>query len=217
MQFVVTPLTRIPRPVIVMVAALLMTAGCQSVPVSSVSRGVSCQPEEFRSRVHVIFVDSPVDVARVGDIPGVCDYVRCQGISNVHYYNAYHDGGSNWISEKVRCIRRCDPSARIMLVGWSSGTKIALQALSDLECQGVCVDTLVHLDSFILDWTNNNQRPRNVGRVVLIYRKNSEPSNIPYNAMYLVDECFHLKVPKSQRSVDALMTEIWRLTGNFPG
>lgn len=198
-------------------AALAAAPGCQTAPKSSVTRGVACQPAEMRGHVHVIFVDSPVDVASVGDIPGISDYVRSHGIRNVHYYNAYQNGSSTWIADKIRCIRRSDPHSRIMLVGWSSGTTLSLQALTELESDGIGVDTLIHLDSFLLDWTNNNHRPRNAGRVVLIYRQNNKPAQIPFDAMYLVEEDFHLRLPKQRRSMDAMMTEIWRLTGNFPG
>ena len=195
----------------------ILTCGCQSAPMSGVAPAVRQLPADARQHVHVIFVDSPVDAMQVGDIPGISEYVRCNGIPNVHYYNAYSEGSGSWISEKIRCIRRSDPCAKIMVVGWSYGTLIALQALEEIECEGLCIDTLVHLDSCVLDFTNQGARPRNVRRVVLIYRSNNEPSNIPFDALYLVEENFHLRLPKKRRAMDALMTEIWRLTGYLPG
>ncbi|MCA9065420.1 MAG: hypothetical protein KDA96_20270 [Planctomycetaceae bacterium] len=154
-----------------------------------------------------------MDFASVGGIPEIADYVdRCSEIQ-VHYYNAFRDGGWRAVSETVQEIRCQDPGARIMLVGWSSGAMISLRALEDLNEKGICIDTMVHLDSFVLDIVNQGQRPRNVHRVALIYRSSNNPSNIPFDALYLVEENFHLNLPRQPRAMDALMTEIWRLTG----
>ncbi|MCA9058948.1 MAG: hypothetical protein KDA85_10620 [Planctomycetaceae bacterium] len=167
-------------------------------------------------QVHVIFVDSPVDFASVGGLPEIAQRAGRCSCCRVHYYNAYRDGSWRAISAEVQQIRRADPNARIMLVGWSSGSMISLKALEDLRQRGICVDTMLHLDSFVLDMFNNRQRPRNVQRVALIYRSNNKPQNIPFDAMYLVDENFHLSLPKQPRAINALMTEIWRLTGEVP-
>lgn len=162
-------------------------------------------------RVHVIFVESPMDVARLGELEEVCGIVRCRGGASVCYYDSLRHGDSRWLVSRVRRIRCAEPDAAIMLVGWSSGCRLTLEALSMLRQQGLSVDTLVHLDSSLLNFTNGCRRPANVNRVVLIYRTINRPDNIPYDALYLVDERWHLRVPKRRRTLGALTTEIRRL------
>ncbi len=167
---------------------------------------------DSRADVHVIFVESPMDVARMGELEELCQYVQRCGYANACYYDAMRHGNSSWIVNRVCCIRRENPAARVMLVGWSSGTNSSLDALRTLGRKGVCVDTVVHVDSSILNFTNGGRRPRNAKRVVCIYRTINRPENIPCNALYLVDERWHLRMPQNRRAVSALMTEIRSLS-----
>ncbi len=183
-------------------------SGCAHLAPSSKASCVACQPQESREHVYVVFVDSPADVGQWGELPELTDYFQECGIRHTYYFNPYVEGiDGKKLAEFVRQIR-CDPEARVMLVGWSYGSMISLKAIQHLAETGTCVDTMVYLDSWSLRWAGGESQPNNVGKTVLIYRSHTNPpKGFTCPDTHSIDVFSHLSLPMAPHTVDVLLTE----------
>ncbi len=120
-------------------------------------------PEAARDHTYFLVVNGadPLFLAKVDQF---CDGIRCAGYKNVELYMLRH----GWATEKqICCIRRHDPNAKIVLVGYSFGAKVVRKVCNSLDCQKVWVDMLVYIGG---DYINDSDfsRPMNAGRIVNI-------------------------------------------------
>lgn len=192
---------------------LISNSGCATLSPTPSASKLSTIPSECRDHVHVIFVDSPVDVGKWGGLPKIAKYLRCAGIRHSVYRDAYVHGihGEN-LAEDIRRIKCQDPCAKIMLVGWSFGSMISTEALRDLSEQGICVDTMVYLDSYLLNFTGGHDHPKNVKRTVLVYREHvGHPDGFDCAVVHKIERCRHLNVPMDEKCVCVLFNEAIRL------
>ena len=203
------------------ICALTVFSGCFSVPDTPLRRQVAASPVCCRDNIHIVFVDSAVDFASVAGLDQMADSICAAGFRNTHYFNPYSNGGADELSALIYRIRCQDHSARIVVVGWSMATMTVDSALRTLEEKHVVVDSVVHLDSFVLREAkrfSGNNYPGNVRRNVFIYRQlNTPPAGAPNSVVYRVDEPFHMSVPGHCQTYDALLKELLLYrNGNCP-
>ena len=120
-------------------------------------------PPEARDRTYFLVVNG-FDPLFVGKLDCFCDGIRCAGYKNVELYKLRH----GWSTEQQICrIRQCDPSAKIVLVGYSMGANTVCKVCNSLDCRGVWVDLLVYIGADYMKDTDF-ARPRNAGRILNI-------------------------------------------------
>jgi len=161
--------------------------------------------------VHVVFVESPVDLWHIGKLEQVCCAMRGMGLRNAVYFNPYHDG---WLklNEYVQDIRAENPNSRIMLVGWSIGTLFVEGALKRLDANGESIETVVYIDSKVIKLWELLGHPDNYDRMVLIHRRHHRPPCSFANAVVRYVDCFfHLPCAHQPQTVDQLVMEAIRL------
>ena len=203
-------------PLLIRLAALLacgLSVGCAAhPPTSPYSCTLTQQPEYCRANVHVLIVDSPVDVARISRMYDVESLFRNSGLANTCTHNLYRDGDARQLQQRIVSLREQHPGCRIMLISYSSGALIAQDALQRLQRCGVRLDTVIYLDSAMLNIVGAGKRPANVDRHVLIYRDgHPAPSDLCNASVHRVDEWNHLAVPTSQHALDVLLYETLQL------
>ncbi len=204
----------LPR-IVAIALSLVATCGCRSIVSSTNTQMLRQHSACCLDNVHVIFVESPVDVLDLGGVKRVAASMRCAGCCNVESINYYHGGTAERLAQRVREIQTCSPCSRILLAGFSSGTLIIEDALSQLEAEGRCVDTTIYIDSEILTDFGSSPRPSSSARNVLVYRENGRaPDDIPNADLYRVDEFFHLSVPCNETCLDVISAEISRLAAS---
>jgi hypothetical protein len=120
-------------------------------------------PLECKQRVH-IFVCNGLDPFCLGNLNGFCHAVRSQGFDNIYF-------GQIWESADVERgivdVRRCDPGAKIVLLGYSLGANDARRICNRLMGQGIRVDLLVYLGGDMIR-DRPESRPANAQRVLNI-------------------------------------------------
>ncbi len=189
--------------------------GCAHLSPSPMASRLASQPAESREHVYVIFVESPADLGQWGGLPQLSEYFRKCGLCQSYYFNPYVEGmDGKYLAAFVRRIRQ-DPKARVMLVGWSFGSIISLDAIHELAESRTCIDTMVYLDSWSLKLIGGEAQPNNVGRTVLVYRSHNEfPDGFPCPVKHTVDVCRHLNLPMAPHTVDVLFAEATRLASS---
>ena len=192
--------------------SLCVLSGCRSVPTSPYIEMLGQHQACCLNNVHVIFVESPVDVLDIAGVKTVAASMNRAGCGNVEILNFYHGGTAEHLAERIRQVQSESPASRILVASFSSGTLIIEEALRQLEQEGRRVDTTIYIDSEILTDFGARPRPANSDRYVLVYRENARvPQDIPGAELYLVDEFFHLSVPTNQTCLDAISLEIGHL------
>jgi hypothetical protein len=89
-----------------------------------------------------------------------------------------------------------------MLVGWSIGAVVCIEALELLKREGICVDTYVEVDCFFLNrHVGECNLATNADRTVVIRSKlNGTPRGYRNPCLYRLDTMWHLKVPTSDQA-----------------
>lgn len=192
-----------------------LSTGCQRLPVSSLEGQLALMPEASREHVYVYLVEPPGDIFHRGRIPELARRLHRSGYAQAEYFAVLQDGSGKKLAERVRLARENDPEARIMLVGWSGGSKTIFKALKALEPDGVVVDRVVYIDD---DWLKSKSRqkdghPENVTRTVLIYRhENPPPQGIPNAVLHVAADRKHRTVATNPSVYNVLLTEVRDLT-----
>ena len=127
-----------------LLALLLVAAGCATVGGSTPASDIERLPVEAKDRVHVIFVNSPLDVLQIGRLAGVASYFRSRGFQHSGFQ--YLSSGPKLAGE-VRDLHLEDDGARIALVAWSGASLWVWDALKELDETGERVNLIVYLDS----------------------------------------------------------------------
>jgi len=188
-----------PIPVLVLLVLLTVAAGCATVGGSTPDSDIETLPVESKDRVHVIFINSPLDVLQIGRLAGVASYFRSKGFQNSSFH--YLSSGPKLAGE-IRGLRREDDGA---LWVWD--------ALKELDETGERVDLIVYLDSnWIKKRVSNEGHPDNFDRAVLIYRSDNPPvEGVPNSVIRRVETTNHLAVAAHPDTVQTLSEELARL------
>ena len=199
-----------PIPVFFLTALLLVAAGCATVGGSKPDSHIETLPAEAKDSVHVIFVNSPLDILQVGRLAGVASYFRSRGFEHSSFQ--YLSSGSKLAGE-VRDLRREDDGARIALVAWSGASLWVWDALKELDETGERVDLIVYLDSnWIKKRVSNEGHPDNFDRAVLIYRSDNLPvEGVPNSVIRRAETTNHLAVAAHPDTIETLGEELARL------
>lgn len=189
--------------------AILTSGGCTTLHQSQLSGCIALHPEDY-SNVSVIFVEATPDLRNWGQMPQLSGNFCSSGVRAFYFDPSVHGDASvlaSWIAkEKSR-------GQKVMVVGWSYGMVCTLDALKLLESRQICVDTIVSVDCFWLNWHRGyDLQPSNVDRVVLVYRDQARlPGGFSAPVVHRIDTYRHLPVLGHQHTVDVLFQETIRL------
>lgn len=149
-----------------------------------------------------------------GNFNGMMGYLRGEGFQN-SYFAQLHTTG--WIPAEVRKIRRTDPQARVVLIGFSCGANLVRGIANDLNQDGTPVDLLVYLvGDFIFD--KPESKPANVRRIVnirghgLIFTGGNLCHGEDIEGARNVNlKCRHILAPSRRETLELLMEELLEL------
>ncbi len=189
--------------------AVLASGGCTTLHQSPWAEHIVSHPEQCAD-VSVIFVEATPDIGNWGHLGELSGRFHRGGVRTCFFDPVVHGDAkvlASWIEhEKAQ-------GQKVVLVGWSYGVVQALDAVKLLESRHICVDTLVCIDCFWLNWHRGEDlQPSNVDRVVLIYREHARlPEGFCNPVVHRIDTYRHLTVAGSQHTVDVLYQETIRL------
>ena len=199
------------RVPLLLLLPMLLAGGCTTLHQSPLAGNIACRPEQC-SNVSVIFVEATPDIGNWGHLGELSGRFHHCGIRTCYFDPSVHGDANvlaSWIEhEKSR-------GQKVVLVGWSYGVVEALDAVKLLESRHVCVDTIVCIDCFWLNWHRGDDlQPSNVDRVVLIYREHSRlPEGFCNPVVHRIDTYRHLTMAGHRHTVDVLFQEAIRLGG----
>jgi hypothetical protein len=115
------------------------------------------------AHVYILGVNG-LDPLCVGNFNGFLDYFRNNGYSHTYFSQFY---SCHWVPDEVRTIRKKDPEARIVLIGYSLGANYVRHIANNLCKDDTRVDLLVYISG---DFVGNcaASKPGNVCRIVNI-------------------------------------------------
>jgi len=135
----------------------------EPVPVVVEATAAPAPSEEARDHTYFLVVNG-MDPLFVGKMNCFCEAIRCAGYKNVELYMLRH----GCCTEGRVCeIRRNDPGAKIVFVGYSLGGNCVSKVCKALDCRKIFVDLLVYIGSDYLK-DNDFVRPKNAGRILNI-------------------------------------------------
>ncbi len=117
------------------------------------------------SKEHIyIFAVNGVNPLCQGNFNGFCTYLKKQGYCHTYFGQMYTCLG--W-ADRIREVRRCDPEAKIVVIGFSAGANIAKMIANNLARDCTRVDLLIYLVGDMLTKSPSTYPP-NVCRVLNI-------------------------------------------------
>jgi hypothetical protein len=134
-------------PLGALLGVMFAGSGCSGVlhPIDPSCFIMAPGPEvspQVRRHVHV-FLMNGIDPLWAGNLSAVRDYLQKLGYTQTYYGQIYHRG---WFESEMARIRKDDPSARLVLIGYGGGAK-TLHGLGEIAAaQGSAVDVLLVLD-----------------------------------------------------------------------
>lgn len=111
-----------------------------------------------------IFAINGVNPMCQGNFNGFCTYLKKQGYCHTYFGQMYTILG--W-GDRIREVRRCDPEAKIVIVGFSAGANLAKMLANNLAKDCTRVDLLIYLVGDMIPNTPSSFPP-NVCRVLNI-------------------------------------------------
>lgn len=180
---------------------VLIGAGC-TVPChkgyqKALEHGAECGlPPTCRNRVHVFLMH--------GLTPSTCAGLEAlrlrlgeNGFAKVGSGELCHAG---WVRGEVECIRRHDPDARFVLVGYDYGAATACSLARDLSAKGAGVDAVVLLNP-------KGCPPEPCGVYTLLVADPGYTGCVPHSARVVAPGAGHFTLPAHPTTV-AAMTEL---------
>jgi hypothetical protein len=120
-------------------------------------------PQEKKDRVHFFLING-LDPLYSGNLNGVAAYFRSIGFANT----SCHQLPSTWkVRRQIETIRRSDPEARIVLLGYSAGANFVRSLANNVQRDGIQIDCLIYLGGDTV-FNSPSSRPPNVGQIVNI-------------------------------------------------
>lgn len=116
-----------------------------------------------KDRIHIFAVNG-LNLLCTGNFNGLCAFLKKQGFVHTHFDQLYtcYD-----IADRVQGVRRKDPTARIVLIGFSLGCNSVRQVANSLRETTEPVDLLVYLGGDLIGDVQSS-RPANVRRILNI-------------------------------------------------
>jgi hypothetical protein len=120
-------------------------------------------PQEKKDRVHFFLING-LDPLQASNLHGVAGYFRSIGFANTSSYQF----PSTWkVRRQIETLRRSDPEARIVLLGFSVGANCVRGLANNLQRDGIYLDCLVYVSGDTV-FNSPSSRPPNVGQIVNI-------------------------------------------------
>lgn len=170
------------------------------------------------NKVHIFGVNG-LNPMCLGNFNGFCEYLKEQGFTNTYFGQLYT---SHTFIEKIKGIRKCDPDAKIVLIGYSLGADNVRNLANKLCEQGVTVDLLMYM---VGDLIKNEPRswPPNVAQVVnirskgiILFLRLIDGQDIDGARNYMLDKR-HILIPSREETMQLVMRELLAFTMNsFP-
>jgi hypothetical protein len=166
-----------------------------------------------QSQVHV-FIIHGLDPFDYANLRGLRDHCHKQGYLQTTYAQFYH---GPWVTDRIRAIKANDPSAKILIFGFSAGTLTARTVTNTLHSKhGIDVDVVVYTSGItMLDREYN--RPSFVGKVIHIRDRGligglelSRAENYKYT------DAWHFGTATHERTLAVLDRELNRLAAATP-
>jgi|GEM_PF-4970289 len=195
---------------IVLLIILVSLGGCASWGWGEAKQTATRLDDNTKQRIHTWFLNSPLDVPRLGRLDEVANFVRHQGFTNTDFV-----GSTNVekIANEIRDIRRRDRNAKFVLVGWS-GASLYCWDIADLVARdGIVIDRIIYLDSeWLVKRLQERPHPRNVRRVLCLYREGHDaPTTLPNAQRITVPTTQHMAVAKNPETVRLVVQELVNL------
>ena len=180
-------------------------------PAGTVSPTCGC------SNDHVyVFAVNGMDPFCLSNFNGLCEYLREQGFANTYFGQLL--SCSNFPGQ-IREIRRSDPEAHIVLIGFSCGCDVVKGMANSLDKDGTRIDLLVYLAG---DYITNkpSSYPSNVGSVLNIRAKGYLLSGGSLffcgadidGARNCKLDVRHMSAPSQRETLEVLLEEMHSLT-----
>ncbi len=172
--------------------------------------------EDRSGKDHVyVFVINGADPLCLGNLDGMCDYLRGQGYAHTYFAQPYT---RYWFPDEIREVRQRDPDAKIVVIGFSWGCNDARSMVNGLNKDGVPVNLLVYLGGDFI-WNTKDSSPPNVRRVVnirahglLLLAGLADGADIDGARNERID-CRHIQLPSRQQTLELLTEELNSLAG----
>ncbi len=197
---------------------LCMQAGCLQMfhPVDPLPpeevRDLLQVPTACKNGVYVFFLQG-IDPLDLSNLKGLHDYVRSLGYIKTYFGLPFH---AFYFEKEILAIRKREPNARIVLVGFSYGAGLIRDLACGLGKHGIDVDLLVYIDGVEVD-SRPLIRPKNVGKVVNILANNRgdelfvcEAENVRY------DDVYHFGTVTHPKTLRMLVRELGEVALRFP-
>jgi hypothetical protein len=120
-------------------------------------------PQVQRDRVHFFLINGG-DCLYKGNLNGVAAYFRSIGFANT---SCHHFLATSQVRQQIEALHRCDPQARVVLLGFSTGANCARALANGIESEGVPIECLIYVSGDTILNTPSS-RPANVKHIVNI-------------------------------------------------
>lgn len=191
-----------------LLSGLAATCGCASATWTH-SPGIAVGAPVMQPGVTVIFVESPRDIFSIAGLPEVSDYFNAQGIHSLYYDPWLDQFDAQGLADLIRHVKR-DPTQQVLLVGWSLGAAMSLDAIDVLAAEGIGVETCVILDCFNLNFhRGRNLHPPNLRRLVVARSQAfAFPAGLVNADTRVIETLNHFAVPKHPTTINLLFSEV---------
>ena len=165
-----------------------------------------------------IFAINGADPLCVGNLDGLCDYLREQGYTHTYFAQPYT---RYWFANEISDVRRQDPEAKIVVIGYSWGCNEARSMVNRLNKDGIPVELLVYLGGDFI-WNTRESSPPNVRRIVnvrghglLLLAGLVDGANLEGARNEWIDSR-HIELPSRRQTLELLTDELNNLAGATP-
>lgn len=118
-------------------------------------------PQAQKDRVHFFLING-LDPLQASNIHGVAAYFRSIGFANT---SSYQFPQTPKVRRQIEALRRSDPEARIVLLGFSVGANCVRGLANNLNKDGVHIDCLIYVGGDTV-FNTPTSKPANVGQIV---------------------------------------------------
>ena len=183
----------------------LQKPGCLDYPPGFFESGAPSRMD----KVHIFAVNG-LNPMCLGNFNGLCEYLKEQGFRNTYFGQLYT---SHTFIGKIEAIRKCDPDAKIVLIGYSLGADNVRKLANQLNERGVAVDMVIYL---VGDLIKNEPRswPPNVAQVVnvrskgiILFLRLIDGQDIDGARNYMLDKR-HILIPSREETLRLVMSEL---------
>jgi hypothetical protein len=120
-------------------------------------------PQDNKDRVHFFLING-LDPFYSANLNGLAAYCRSIGFTNTACYQM----PSRWkVKREIETIRRNDPQARIVLLGYSFGANLARSITNEMQADNTFINCLIYVGGDTI-FNTPDSRPRNVGLILNI-------------------------------------------------